>query len=325
MKQRDPGGGTPRHELDDLDRAIIDRLRVDGRESSRSLGLALDVNKTTVAQRLHLLEERSVIRVVAVRDLFAFGHQFLAFAMIRVADASVPTVARRVAALPDAIGVTIRTGGYDVMASLLARDQAHLGELVGAVLPAIEGVTAVHGELVTDVVKYDSHWALLGGPLPGAIPDPAQPGLRDELDLAIIRTLNVDARRSNRGIATDLGVSEATVRHRIRRLQDDNVIRIQAISDVRAFGIGANAVLGIQCAGGRVDEATAQLAALPEVTLLTRTFGQQDLVAMVLGRDQGTVARLVLSTIGEHPAIRRVDSFASWGSVKNGYAWARLR
>ena len=319
-----PSKSRARHALDDLDRAIVERLRADGRESSRSLAAALDVGKATVAQRLRLLEQHGVIRVVAVRDLFAFGHQFLAFAMIRVADASITGVAHRVAELPDAIGVTVRTGGYDVMASLLARDLAHLSELTSTVLPAIEGVAEVHGELVTEVVKYESHWALLSGPPPGDIPDPAQPGLRDELDLSIIRLLNDDARRSNRGIAARLGTSEGTVRARIRRLHDDRVIRIQAISDVRAFGIGANAIVGIQTRNGRVAAATAMLAGLPEVSMLTRTFGRHDLIAMILGPDQGAVARLVLGTIAEHEAVRRVDTFSSWGSLKNGYAWARL-
>ncbi|WP_408897783.1 Lrp/AsnC family transcriptional regulator [Nocardioides sp. R1-1] len=313
------------HQLDELDRAIIERLRVDGRESSRSLATALGTNKTTVAHRIRLLEEHRVMRVVAVRDLFAFGHQVLAFAMIRVADAPITEVALRVAALPDAIGVTVRTGGYDVMASLLARDLAHLGELTSTVLPRIDGVAEVHGELVTEVVKYDSHWALLSGPPPGDLPDPAEPGSRDDLDLAILRRLNVDARRSNRGIAAELGTSEATVRARIRRMQEDRAIRIQAISDVRAFGIGANAVVGIQTADGRTDEAVARLAAVPEVSMLTRTFGRQDLIAMVLGPDAGAVARVVLATIADHPTVRRVETFSSWGSLKNGYAWTRLR
>lgn len=313
------------HQLDDLDRAIIERLRADGRESSRSLAVALGTNKSTVAQRLRLLEEHRVIRVVAVRDLFSFGHQVLAFAMIRVSGASITDVALRVAELPDAIGVTVRTGGYDVMASLIARDPAHLGELTSAVLPRITGVAEVHGELVTEVVKYDSHWALLSGPPPGDVPDPAMPGSRDDLDLAILRRLNVDARQSNRGIATELGTSEATVRARIRRMQEEGAVRIQAISDVRAFGIGANAVVGIRVADGRVDEAVERLAALPEVTMLTRTFGRQDLIAMVLGPDAGAVARLVLSTIADHPTVRGVETFTSWGSLKNGYAWTRLR
>ena len=80
-------------ELDDLDRALFERLRIDGRESNRSLGSKLNVNEVTVAARLRRLEESGVMRVVAITDIRLFGHREFAFAMINVGGRSVYEVA----------------------------------------------------------------------------------------------------------------------------------------------------------------------------------------------------------------------------------------
>ena len=52
----------------------------------------------------------------------------------------------------------------------------------------------------------------------------------DELDLQLIELLSRDARVSNRKIAAELGVTEGTVRGRIKRLQQDRLIAFTAIT-----------------------------------------------------------------------------------------------
>ncbi|HOB33285.1 MAG TPA: AsnC family transcriptional regulator, partial [Verrucomicrobiota bacterium] len=52
----------------------------------------------------------------------------------------------------------------------------------------------------------------------------------DELDRQLIEQLARDARVSNRKIAAALGVTEGTVRGRIKRLQQDGLIAFTAIT-----------------------------------------------------------------------------------------------
>lgn len=52
----------------------------------------------------------------------------------------------------------------------------------------------------------------------------------DELDRKLIEVLSHDARVSNRKIAADLGVTEGTVRGRIKRLQQEKLIAFTAIT-----------------------------------------------------------------------------------------------
>lgn len=52
----------------------------------------------------------------------------------------------------------------------------------------------------------------------------------DDLDRQLIAILAGDARVSNRRIASELGVTEGTVRGRIKRLQQDKLISFTAIT-----------------------------------------------------------------------------------------------
>ena len=57
----------------------------------------------------------------------------------------------------------------------------------------------------------------------------------DDLDRQLIEILGRDARVSNRKIAGDLGVTEGTVRGRIKRLQQERLIAFTAIYAALAF------------------------------------------------------------------------------------------
>ena len=54
----------------------------------------------------------------------------------------------------------------------------------------------------------------------------------DELDRKIIEILQLDGRASNARIAREVGVSEGTVRRRLRRLIQENVVKIIAVPNL---------------------------------------------------------------------------------------------
>ena len=54
----------------------------------------------------------------------------------------------------------------------------------------------------------------------------------DELDRKIIALLQMDGRASNAKIAREVGVSEGTVRRRLRRLIEDDVVNVVAVPNL---------------------------------------------------------------------------------------------
>ena len=62
----------------------------------------------------------------------------------------------------------------------------------------------------------------------------------DELDSKIITVLQRDGRASNALIAREVGVSEGTVRRRLRRLLDEEYISVVAMLDAERWALTPN-------------------------------------------------------------------------------------
>jgi DNA-binding Lrp family transcriptional regulator len=312
--------------IDDLDRGIAERLRVDGRETNRSLAQALGVNEATIASRLKRLEAEDVIHVVALTDMRGFGKDFFAFALITVDDRRALDVARDVATVPEVIAVTLTTGRFDIVASVLVRDRETLGRIIGEALPSIPGVGTVRCELAVDVLRFDSEWAALRtrGDL-AALPSPAlETDGVDELDLAIVSALQRDARSSNRRIASELDVSEGTIRQRVRRMEEERLIRIRAVSDIEAFAFTASATVGVHVRGGAVEAVGRRLAAMENVAAVVRSVGEFDFVLITLARSRAELIETVLGRIQAMDGVRATETLETAAAVKHVYTWVRL-
>ncbi len=109
-------------------------------------------------------------------------------------------------------------------------------------------------------------------------PEASEAGDIYALNSRIIALLQQDGRMPYSTIATALGVSEGTVRNRVRQLIDDNIITIQAEAMPEAFGYNFNAQTFIKVAAGAdLDALIERLSAVPEVFYLTSTLGRFDL------------------------------------------------
>ena len=309
--------------LDDLDRAVIARLREDGRASNRSLADALGVNEATIGSRLRRLEDEHIVRVVAVTDMEALGHEFFAIAKVRVAGRPVREVGAAFAEMPENIAVVLTMGQYDMFLSILARDREHLSELITDTLPSVKGVDSLRCELALDVLLFNTEWGILG--TEDRPTEPRGPSdAVDELDLQIIDLLQLDARSSNRRIAAELGVSEGTVRARIRRMEDEKVIRIAGIAHPAAFGMGVSAYVGFDVEGGKLQKVAKRLLDLDAVSMVMTSLGDYDLLAVVVAPSRDALVDFVLDELGAIPGVRRTETTEGLGVLKHSYTWTRL-
>jgi DNA-binding Lrp family transcriptional regulator len=312
--------------IDELDRSIVERLRRDGRETNRSLATALGVNEATIAARLRRLETNNVMHVVALTDMYGLGFQEFAIGMVTTQDRPVAEVAAEIAAVPETIFVNLHTGRYDVTCGVLVRDRAELGRVVGEAIPRIRGVASVRCELAVDVTRFDSAWAALGvgGDLARQPRPVVPPEALDELDLGIIAALQRDARISNRSVAAELDISEGTVRARLRRMEEENLIRIRAVSDIGAFGISAAAVVGVHVAGGKIAAAQKRLEKQDRVAAIIRSVGEFDFVVIMFAEDRPALLDAILNEVQAIAAVRSTETFEVAGVLKHVYTWVRL-
>lgn len=147
----------------------------------------------------------------------------------------------------------------------------------------------------------------------------------DETDRSLIAELQRDARQSNQSIANALGVSEGTVRSRIKRLEEEGVVRITTIQNLEALGEQAAAYLWITCDRSRLDELGQRLATESGVGFVAATLGRADLLAIVFRESPGELVRFVDEGVKALPGVLDVRTELILEFVKNDVRWGLVR
>ena len=101
----------------------------------------------------------------------------------------------------------------------------------------------------------------------------------DSLDEKLITLLRHDARRNISDLAIDLGVSRATVRSRIERLeQAGEIVGYTVILRADAVELPVRGIMMIEIEGHAADRAIRALGGFAEVSTIHTTNGRWDLV-----------------------------------------------
>src|SRR3954451_8627812 len=119
----------------------------------------------------------------------------------------------------------------------------------------------------------------------------------DELDTALLRILQNDARRTNREMAAELGIAPSTCLERIRGLRDRGVISgYHAAVDLKAIDRATQAIISIKLRPqARAAAAPSQKygMALPQTLDMFMVSGASDFLAHVAVKDTEALRDLV--------------------------------
>ncbi|PLW81666.1 Lrp/AsnC family transcriptional regulator [Kineobactrum sediminis] len=147
----------------------------------------------------------------------------------------------------------------------------------------------------------------------------------DEIDRQIVAQLSTDARTSNRQIASDLGVTEGTVRARIKRMEEEKQIRITAVTNIDRFRNGSLAYIWIEVERSyQVREVASELARITELGFVGEMLGRSDILAITMVRSNEHLAEFVHQRISGLPGVRRTESTLGVNFVKHDYRMARI-
>jgi Lrp/AsnC family transcriptional regulator for asnA, asnC and gidA len=147
----------------------------------------------------------------------------------------------------------------------------------------------------------------------------------DALDRSIVGWLAQDARISNRQIAGELGVTEGTVRGRIKRMEEERQIRITAVTNIARFRDAALAYIWIEVErSGQTRQVAEALAAIPELGFVGVMLGRSDILAITMVRNTEHLADFVHQRINPIEGVRRTESTLGVNFVKHDYRMARI-
>lgn len=138
----------------------------------------------------------------------------------------------------------------------------------------------------------------------------------DDLDRQLIEVLARDARVSNRKIAGDLGVTEGTVRGRIKRLQQDGLIAFTAITSFGLTNGSKLAFIGIQADVENVRDVAARIAEVPQINALMITMGRFNILAFCLFDSLEALIELTSDRILAIPGVHHVETSIAVKTVK---------
>jgi Lrp/AsnC family transcriptional regulator for asnA, asnC and gidA len=143
----------------------------------------------------------------------------------------------------------------------------------------------------------------------------------DEIDRAIIRLLQIDGRKPFTEIAAEIGVSEGTVRQRMKRLVSDQMLQVVGIADPKYLGWDAAGMVGVTVQSGLIDDVAAQIASFPEVSYLFMASGEFDLFVEVYCRDRDHLVQFLNNDLQQIPGIIRTQTFMILKLYKLSYRW----
>jgi DNA-binding Lrp family transcriptional regulator len=143
----------------------------------------------------------------------------------------------------------------------------------------------------------------------------------DELDTAILRELQSDARRTNRDVAAAVGVAPTTALDRTRSLRDRGVIR-GALLDVSLAAIGrpVQALIAVRIrppSRQNIEAFRNWVSGLPDTLGVFVTTGSEDFLIHVAVPDNQSLYAFVIDRLTERGEVADVRTSIVYEHLRN--------
>lgn len=143
----------------------------------------------------------------------------------------------------------------------------------------------------------------------------------DKTDRQIVRALQRNGRTSNTEIGRALGLTETTIRKRIARLIDEELVSIVAVPTPRAMGRTLSAIIGVSVTLGDLDTVSHALSKSPEVRYLGLSTGRYDIIVEAFFNDSEHLLAFVSEKLGGLTGVTSVETSIILRVGKFSYEW----
>jgi Lrp/AsnC family transcriptional regulator, regulator for asnA, asnC and gidA len=143
----------------------------------------------------------------------------------------------------------------------------------------------------------------------------------DQIDAKMINLLQEDGRLPNTDIAKRLGISEATVRGRLRRLIEEGFIQIVAVSNPFKLGFEMAGDLYIHVDMKKIEYVISELKKIKELWYIVVTTGNTYINAEFVVKTREELNELVFDKITKIDGVNRIDTSIIMKFEKRKYSW----
>jgi len=139
------------------------------------------------------------------------------------------------------------------------------------------------------------------------------------LDMQLIQLLGKDARQSSEALASQLNVSSATVRRRVKKLIKSGVLRIVAVADPAKVGLPLAVVIALRVNPESSASVVNLLTSRPEIKWVSTTTGRFDLIALARFASTDELSEFVQTDLPKIGGIRNSETFVCLRVLKPPY------
>ncbi|WP_413102143.1 Lrp/AsnC family transcriptional regulator [Streptomyces sp. Inha503] len=303
---------------DDLDRALVHALQLDGRAPFSRLAEVLGVSDQTVARRYTRLRTTGAIRVLGLTDPAAVGDVVWMVRVRCLPDAALP-VAEAMARRPDTSWVHVLSDGTEVAASTRAASGQDSDALLLRKLPQTPRVVGVSAHCVLHEYYGGEHGlvnksdaltaeqiARLRTPAPDRSKGPRGPVSAG--DRKLLDVLAGDGRAPLDELAAATGWSQSTVRRRLADLRADGTLYFDVDYSHRLFRQDVTTAIWLSVQPSELAATGQTLANHPEVAFACATTGAKNLLATVVCADVPALYTYLTTRIAELTSVRDMET-----------------
>ena len=307
-------------DLDDLDLRLIKLLESDPRSTQAGLAANLGISRPTIGSMLQKLIDSHVIRTVCLADHVALGYTDSVVFGINTMPGSILTVADELSSLAQIHYVAVCTGPFDIMAWGLFEGPSAILEFIAEGLGKIQGLSRFETVTCQEVKISPALLSENEGYRPRE-----KPASLDELDMALIGTLQRDSRQTAADLAQILGTSKPTVLRRMKRLHDEGVIRFVTMVDPMALGYKLVVSTGLKVYPDKIKDVAEAVGSHRTVHSVALCTGRYDVLAWMTFRDRREMMEMLLGQLGKIPGIRSMETVTSLKTLKASFIYVNWK
>lgn len=140
--------------VDEMDLAIVEQLRINGRATNQQIADKLELTAATVSARIRRMEKADKLRVVAVSDFAAHGFNVLMEVAIEVDGRAASEVVDELSEFPEVFASHLVTGRYDIDLLIALHEFDDLHDLLLSKFSQVRGIRSMVPAIAVDVIKY---------------------------------------------------------------------------------------------------------------------------------------------------------------------------
>ena len=142
----------------------------------------------------------------------------------------------------------------------------------------------------------------------------------DQIDRGIIKLLSIDGRMSFTEMASQLAVTEKTIRLRFKNLIENEVLSVVGIVNPISLGIKAGAIIRIKVLPNKLQNAIEALQAIQEIRYISLTSGNYPLLVQITMQTQEDIKNTILK-LNKIECITEMNTIVQLDVFKNSFEY----